>query len=339
MKLLVTGSAGFLGRAVVAEALRRGHVVRAMVRPACDISALAWSENEPEAVRVDLRCREGLVDAVGGVDAVIHLAATKFGDLYSQLNGTVLATENLLAAMAEARVRRIVLVSSFSVYDYRPLWTFGLLNEDSPLEAGPTGRDPYSCTKLLQEKLVRACTASQDLRSTILRPGVIFGPGETWTARLGIKLGNRTWVRTGAWARLPLTYVANCADAVLLCVESNASVGRTFNVVDDETPTQRRYARAIRLRTIPPPRVIPVPWTALRVVASVASVSNRIFFGSRARLPQVLDPSCLHARCKPLRYTNASIEKAVGWRPRVSLKEALDRCFSRTRPATGEEAE
>ncbi len=72
-------------------------------------------------VQADLRSRRGLTEAVTGHDAVLHLAAAKSGDLYAQYAGTVVATENLLAAMTEAGVRRIVLVSSLSVYDYLKL--------------------------------------------------------------------------------------------------------------------------------------------------------------------------------------------------------------------------
>ncbi|MGA2233184.1 MAG: NAD(P)H-binding protein, partial [Tepidisphaeraceae bacterium] len=102
MKLLVTGAGGFLGRHVVAEALRRGHVVRAMIRPA---SVVPQGQPNLEVVKADLRSSRGLAEIVRGCDAVLHLAAATSGDLYAQLSGTVVATENLLTAMAAANVR------------------------------------------------------------------------------------------------------------------------------------------------------------------------------------------------------------------------------------------
>ena len=62
--------------------------------------------------------RRGLAEALAGHDVVLHLAAAKSGDLYAQYAGTVVATENLLTAMTDAEVKRIVLISSLSVYDY-----------------------------------------------------------------------------------------------------------------------------------------------------------------------------------------------------------------------------
>src|SRR5689334_8617848 len=144
MQLLITGANGFLGRHVVTEAVRRGHSVRALVRPNTDVTKLDWyARDRVEVLRADLRSRKGLAEVVRGVDCVLHLAAAKSGDLYAQYAGTVVATENLLAAMSETGVRRIVLVSSFSVYDYMKLHDFSLLDENSPLETDAFDRDEY----------------------------------------------------------------------------------------------------------------------------------------------------------------------------------------------------
>jgi nucleoside-diphosphate-sugar epimerase len=321
MKLLITGATGFLGGHVVAEALSRGHRVRAVVRPAGDVHKL---DGDVEPVRVDLRNSRGLVDACRGVDAVIHLAAAKTGDFYAQFAGTVLATENLLRAMKETGVEQIVSISSLSVYDYRKLWSFQRLDESSPLESRPRDRDDYAYTKLLQEKLVRQTAQKHSWKWTILRPGVIFGKDNLWTARLGIE-GRRFWLRTGAWATLPLTYVENCAQAILLALESPAANGGTFNVIDDDLPNQRTYAAQLRRRLPGRPRIIPVPWTLLRAVAGLADLTNKVLFKGRAKLPGLLIPARLHARCKPLRFSNDRLKQATGWKPKYSWREGLDR--------------
>src|SRR5438105_4035291 len=136
MKLLVTGANGFLGRHVVAEALRRGHEVRAIVRPASELPRVGWpSSSRLQVIRADLRSARGLAEALADVDTVLHLAAAKSGDIYAQYAGTVGATENLLAAMDDAGVRRIVAVSSLAVYDYRNMPEHSTLDESSPVEA------------------------------------------------------------------------------------------------------------------------------------------------------------------------------------------------------------
>jgi nucleoside-diphosphate-sugar epimerase len=255
--------------------------------------------------------------------------------MYAQYAGTVVATENLLAAMNEASVRRIVLVSSFSVYDYMKIRSFSVLDEESPVERDAFARDEYAHTKLMQERLVREHAATHGTAFTILRPGVIFGPDNLFTARLGINAG-RIWIRTGAWARLPLTYVENCAEAIVLAAERSEAVGQTLNVVDDETPTQRRYAALLRRRIRPRPIILPVAWTVMRGLAGLAVMTNTMLLGGRAKIPGLFIPARLHARCKPLRFTNRRIKQVLGWQPRFSLREGLDRSV---RPATTVEAE
>ncbi len=335
MKLLITGANGFLGRHVVLEALRRGHAVRAVVRPASDISLLPFAQHPAvEFARLDLRSSRGLAEACAGVDAVLHVAAAKAGDFYAQFAGTVIATENLLAAMDQVGVSHIVAVSSFSVYDYSRPRSFQRLDEDSPLEAHPADRDEYAQTKLIQEQLIRDHAQGRGWRWTILRPGVIFGPGNLWTARLGAQAGS-CWIRIGGWATLPVTYVENCAEAIVLAAEHVAASGRIFNVVDDDLPTQRAYAAALRAQCSPRPRIVPVAWTLMRGLAGLAQMSNSLFFRGQAKVPGILVPARLDARCKPLRFTNQRLKQALGWKPRHAWREALRRSVSSSSGAPG----
>lgn len=329
MKLLITGATGFLGKHVVAAALSRGHHVRALIRPATDIDTLPFAHHPNcEITRADLRNRDALPHAVDSVDAVIHLAAVKTGDLYTQLAGTVVATENLLDAMRDVGIQRLIAISSFSVYQYLHRRTFSTLDESSPLEPDPDGRDAYCRTKLYQETLIRQRAAIDQFTLTILRPGVIFGKDNLWTARLGIKLSPAIWIRTGAHARLPLTYVENCAQSIVLAAECDAAIGQTFNVVDDHPPTQRHYARLLQKRRTPQPRIIPIAWTVMRLASRMLWLINRLAFKGGAKVPSLFIPACLHARTKPLRYPNDRIKSALNWQPQFTLEQALDRSFT-----------
>ena len=331
MKLLVTGANGFLGSSVVDEALRRGHAVRALVRSSSDAARHGWrAGSNLEFVQADLRRRRGLTEAVAGVDAVLHLAAAKAGDMYAQYGGTVVATENLLSAMAEANVRRVVAISSFSVYDYLKLRSFSVLDEDSPVETDAFDRDEYAHTKLVQERLIREQGTRLGWDWVVLRPGVIYGRDNLWTARLGVR-GGKVWLRTGAWARLPLTYVENCADAIVTAAERAGEAGvsgQVLNVVDDDPPTQRHYARLLQQRMTPRPTIIPVAWTVMRSLAGLAVLTNKLLLGGKAKIPGIFVPARLHARCKPLRFSNARIKNVLGWKPRYTLIESLDRSFN-----------
>jgi len=327
MKLLVTGATGFLGRYVVSSALRTGHEVRAQVRPSSTTPILSWWDHPKcEAVYGDLRSRSGLTEMTDGIDAILHLAAVKAGSFYEQFGGTVVATENLLLAMAETNVRRLVLVSTFSVYEYLHRRSWSVLDENSPMDSDPKQRDEYAQTKLIQERLVREHAERDGWSLTVVRPGVVYGPENLWTARLGFK-GDRLWVRTGAWARLPLTYVENCADAIVAAVNESAA-GRTINVVDDEHPSQRSYMKRLAATQSSRPRIIPINWTLMRTMARLGVWTNRLLFGGHAKVPSILRPAALHARCKPLRYRNDRAKELLNWSPRFGVDEAIQRSIA-----------
>ena len=134
MRALVTGANGFLGRHVVGALLARDIDVRAMVRPAAHLGHLAWTSSV-EVFRADLRTSCELRSAFEDVDVLLHLAAVVSGGEDAQFAGTVVGTERLLDAMAGSACRRLVLCSSFSVYNHSAVGR--TLDEDSPLLQAP----------------------------------------------------------------------------------------------------------------------------------------------------------------------------------------------------------
>jgi nucleoside-diphosphate-sugar epimerase len=311
----------------VTRALERGHRVRALTRRA-EVAAnppqsherLQWQSAAPGDV-------ETLATTLAECDVVIHLAAAKSGSLNTQMNGTVDATNRVLEAMDRAGTRRLVLVGSFSVYDYMALPPGAELNEKSPLESRPERRDAYTRAKLLQEQRVtdHARTRGGNWSCHILRAGAIYGNGQLWTARLGTRLGNRVWVRIGGDAALPLVHVENCADAVVLAAERDAPGVHVLNIVDDNPPTQSEYARAARSRLRPRPLVLAVPRGAVRFLAGAVDRLNRALCGGHAHVPGLLVPARFDARFKPLHYSNTHAKETLGWTPRHTLKETLER--------------
>jgi nucleoside-diphosphate-sugar epimerase len=230
-------------------------------------------------------------------------------------------------------------ISTFSVYDYLKTPSHTLIDENSPLESVPENRDEYAQTKLIQEDLVISTAQRNNWKYTVLRPGVLYGPDNLWTARLGVRSGERLWIRTGARAILPLNYVENCAQVIVLAAEKEEANGQLFNVVDDDMPQQRPYIRLLRRQMTPPPRIVPVSWTVMRFLAHSAKLTNKYLFGNRAKIPGILVPAKLHARIKPLRYGTATLKSMLGWQPRYSLETALDRVKQRAQAPTNQPAE
>src|SRR6202171_1615922 len=122
MMVLVTGAAGFLGRALIDRLLVHGYTdIRCNVRRQADISRLdALFERYPH-IRLEycvgnLRYRDDAARAVDNVQLIFHLAAGKKGTAADLFLNSVVASRNLLDAITDRKPMRIVLVSSFGVY-------------------------------------------------------------------------------------------------------------------------------------------------------------------------------------------------------------------------------
>lgn len=327
MKFLITGASGFLGKRVVDAALRRGHSVRAVVRPAFDSKRLGWPD-QVELCRRDLRRREGLADALQGVDCVLHLAAGVKGDDHERFIATVVTTENLLNAMADSEVRKLVLISSFSVYDYGHLK--GSLDEQSPVltaEGDLYERDGYAIAKVWQERITREMAEKHGWQLCILRPGFIWGPGNEELAGVGYSLGP-LFFRVMGGKRLPLTFVDNAADAIIQAAETDAAYGETINLVDSEGESPTAYDRQYRRWFGRRGPSIPWPYFLGMVQARIAKTISRLLFGKHGKLPGIIVPARFAARFKPLRFSTDKLRSVLSWQPPVPLAEAFLKTFS-----------
>ena len=185
--ILVTGSSGLVGRAVVRQLMGQGLPVRSLVHEAPMPRLSRFPGSEPEQVVGDVRDPGSLQAACEGVETVIHLVAVlrrrRDGD-YRAIN--VEGTRNLLAAAEAAGARRFILVSA--------------------LGATPDPRYAYAHSKWQAEELVRASS----LAWTIFRPSLLFGEGGGFFEKLrqslrfsppGLAFVPRTQARFQPWPR------------------------------------------------------------------------------------------------------------------------------------------
>jgi nucleoside-diphosphate-sugar epimerase len=327
MKVLVTGASGFLGQAVVRAAAAAGHNVLALVRPIAKIDTLGWPQ-EIQIRRGDLRQVGDWSKGIADVDAVVHLAAAPSGDLSTQFSGTVVATENLLRHLPMRTLKRFVHVSSFSVYDYGAVRFQGTIGETTAIEPEPERRDAYTITKIVQERLVRGACEAAGTNFVIIRPGAIVGPGKDWHFGSVLKLGRFDLIFSPG-AKFPLTYVENCADAIVRALDAPVASGSVYNIVDDDLPSYAAYHRlGRRAGAVDVGPALYVPWFAVALLGGVVWMINRLAFGARARVPEFLDVRRQRVRWRPMRYGNRAAKQELGWRPKVPLKAAIARIAS-----------
>lgn len=214
MRLLVTGGAGFIGGAVVEAALANGWDVRVLDSLRVDVhgtgpSGSGADDRGVETIVGDVRDADTVAEALIGVDAVSHQAAkvglgVDFSDAPDYVASNDLGTATLLAGMAVAGIRRLVLASSMVVYGegaysgpdgparpparriadleagrFDPLAADGtpfvpeLLSEDAQLDP----RNVYAATKLAQEHLAAAWARATGGTVAALRYHNVYGPG------------------------------------------------------------------------------------------------------------------------------------------------------------------
>ena len=327
MKALVTGANGFLGRHVVRALLARGIEVRAMVRPAARLEGLGWPSSV-EIFRADLRTSRDLPRAFEGVDVLLHLAAVVSGGEDAQFAGTVAGTERLLEAMAATACQRLVLCSTFSVYNYNEI--SGTLYEDSPLHQTPDlyTRDGYTISKWWQERVTRRFAEKYGWDLTVLRPGFIWGRDHGYLAALGQQFGRHHLV-IGPLTRIPMTHVENCADVFALAAADGRARGQTLNVVDG--PGERiwtylsDYLRGSGNRGWR----LPVPyWLAILMVR----LGFATVFRSATKVPGILIPRRFESRLKPLHFENRKLRETLGWTPPLDYQQCLARTYGPAAP-------
>ena len=319
MHILITGASGFLGQYTVTATLEAGHQVRAISRRSfaagCNYPGLSW-------VKADLSSPpEALLSLFTDIDAVIHLAAAMSGDFTTQYASTVTATQNLLGAMTLAEVTRLVAISSFSVYDYQRIPEGDVLDESSPLESAPTHRDIYTQMKLSQERLIQDFKSSGG-QVTIIRPGMIYDADHLFNAFLGNCLLGEFWVRVGESAQLPIIYAEHCAEVIAKTISNSVAIGEIFNVVDDDLPDQITYAKIVSKTLTKPIKSLVIPWPLMSFMANRLWRLNQ-YLGSHLKLPGLLIPARLHARCKPLEYSNLKVKDILNWQPSHTLSSAI----------------
>ena len=327
MRALVTGANGFLGRHVVGALLARGIEVRAMVRPATRLEALDWPASV-EVFRADLRSSRELSTAFDGVDVLIHLAAVVSGGEDAQLAGTVAGTERLLDAMAGSSCRRLVLCSSFSVYDYSS--THAILDEDSPLQRAPDvySRGGYTVAKWWQERVTRRFVETHGFDLTVLRPGFIWGRDHGYLAALGQQLG-RHHVVIGPLTRIPMTHVENCADVFALAAVDPRARGQTLNVVDGPGERVWSYLADYMRGSGEAGWRLPIPhWLA----SAVVRLAFTTVFRQATKVPAILTPSKFDAMLKPLRFENRKLRETLGWTPPLDYTQCLARTYGPVPP-------
>jgi nucleoside-diphosphate-sugar epimerase len=340
-RILITGASGFIGARLTENLLERGfRNLRCLARPsgnAAKIEALAVHHRagaQVEILKGNLLSPSDCAAATQDVAVIYHLAAARgeksFPDAFMN---SVVTTRNLLeAARRQTSLRRVVSVSSFSVYTNAQKQGQKVLDESSPVETEPALRgDAYCYAKVKQDELVVDYGKRYGIPYVIVRPGYVYGPGnEAISGRVGTGTFG-LFLHLGGSNTIPFTYVDNCAEAIALAGLRKGVEGRVFNVVDDDLPSSRRFLRLYKKNV----KRFPSLYVPHFVSYLLCDLWERYARWSEGQLPPSFNRRLWRASWKPARYSNTELRTRLGWEPKVSTAEGLERYFEACRKKLG----
>lgn len=304
MKVLVTGSDGFIGSHLTEELVKKGYAVKAFVYYN-SFNNWGWLDSLPkdilreiEIFQGDIRDPNGVREAVKGCELIFHLAALiaipfsyHSPDTYVDTN--IKGTLNILQAARDYQNMRTLITSTSEVYgtaQYVPI------DEKHPFQ----GQSPYSATKIGADRLAESFYRSFNLPVTIVRPFNTYGPRQSARAVIPtiitqllagyeqIKLGSLTPTRD-------FNYVKDTVNGFIKIAESSQTIGEEINIATQKEISIGELAEEL-IRQINPNAQIVCDGVRLRPEKSEV---NRLL-------------GC-----------NEKIMKLTGWKPVYSLEQGL----------------
>jgi len=327
MRAFVTGGTGFLGSRVIQRLIARGDEVVALAREGAAADEL--ESRGVQVVRGDLNNVEPVLARAAECDVVYHVGArvTTSGPWEEFFRVNVEATQRLMDSALAGRARRFVHVSSLGIFEIdRDNMEIG---DEGDYDRRPMLRGHYTRSKLDADRL--ACTAVRTGRPVVVvRPGVLYGPKP---GVQNIFLGRvKKFLRPDLLAvvsspgyRVPLTYVENAADAVVLAGTAEGVERGIFNVIDDSDLTQQRYFRTLSEVRPRPLRVVYLSVSLVSPVVKAVDFVHRLV----KRRPWSVAYQLLRSE-RSARYSTEAARSILGWTPakdlRTSLQESLQGC-------------
>jgi predicted dehydrogenase/nucleoside-diphosphate-sugar epimerase len=308
---LVTGASGSLGRAVVKRLRADGHRVRVFVRriPEHPIDGLEYcfgNLGDPRAVD----------RAVKGAEIVIHCGAAMKGGWPEHKGGTVVGTENVIAACKKYGAKQLVHISSMSVVDWAGSSGNGPVTEATALEPRADERGAYTRAKLEAERLV-VDAANAGLPAVILRPGQIFGGGiPLINGAVARNAGGRWLILGDGKLELPLVYIDDVVDAIVHSIHKGLVHGEVIQIIDPEHLTQEQVlglaGGAKQIVRVPRPVVFALGKLSEYPLGALGRQSPVAVYRLKSALAR-------------LHYESERAHELLGWIPRVGVREGIRR--------------
>ncbi len=296
--VLVTGASGFVGQTVCSTLLARGMTVRAALR-----------KNQPFPVKTEtvvvgeINEKTDWTQALEGIDRIVHLAARVHVvnedtvDPMAEFRRTnVQGTARLANQAIAAGVERFVYASS--------------IHADPILKK----ETPYSLSKQESEYTLHEICQQSPMKTVILRPPLVYGPGvkAKMLALLRLCARNIPLPFASFSNRRDMISVDNLTDIIVGCLDSPAVAGKTYAIRDDRSLSIAELVTMIRNAMGQPARLFSFPPSLLLAMASLVGKRSQITALTEALS---IDDSPLRRdlKWKPQSFVEDDVRKMTNW--------------------------
>lgn len=311
---LVTGASGFTGLQLVRHLRSQNIPVRAMVRD--DRSSGELKSLGAEVVRADLEDRESLRSAVQGVSGIYHIAAAfRQASLpeskYFEIN--VEGTRCLLDLAIEAGVKRFIHCSTVGVLSH-------VANPPADETAPYNPADVYQESKMEGEKLAMRYFSEGKIRGAVIRPAMIYGPGDTRTLKMFKMIANRSFFYVGnGESFVHFIDVRDLARSFHLAMEKEDINAQIYIISGRKALKLKELAEIIAEKIQVRPPWLHLPVVPMQLLGSLCEVLCK---------PFGVEPPIFRRRVdfftKNRFFTSVKAEVDLGFYPEKSLEEELD---------------
>jgi len=315
--VLVTGAAGFTGKALALRLAAAGFRVRGTIRPGGNRDTRDLAAAGIEVMESDIGSADDCARAVDGCGAVFNIAAmfrrANAPDAeYDRINrqGVI----NLIEAAARAGAEKIVHCSTIGVCGHieNPP-----ADETTPYNPG----DIYQRTKMEGEKVALEAFRSGRIRGTVVRPASIYGPGDLRLLKLFRMIAKRRLIVFGSGKpTFHTVYIDDLVEGFIRAMETPGADGEVFIVAGESyVPLNTLFAMIATTLGVPPPRLHVPAWPVQLLGTIVENIC----------IPLRVNPPIYRRRVdfftKSRAFDISKAKRVLGYQPAVSLDDGIRR--------------
>ncbi|WP_026006130.1 UDP-glucose 4-epimerase family protein [Moritella dasanensis] len=309
MKILVTGSSGFIGKRVLDVANAKGWHCLAQVRNATINNTVAEEAIE-KVIVPSINAATDWSRALKGVECIVHCAARVHQMKESEADALVaysdvntLGTLQLAHQAAELGVKRFIFLSSIKVNG-----EFTDAGYPFSVQANQSPTDPYGKSKYDAEIGLKKIAEETGLEVVIIRPPLVYGPGVKANFQ-----SMMSWVKKGIPLPLgainnqrSLVFIDNLVDLILTAAEHRNAVNGTFLVSDDNDISTTQLLNTVAMAMNKSSRLLPTPMSWIKLATTL-----------------IAKPQIFQRLCGNLQVDISDTKNRLNWTPPVSFEVGI----------------